>query len=58
MLSMPEGRNYSGLNIEQWLHDTTTLNDYQGEMGNQSQWQQLYFRLLHGHSVQDANFIH
>ena len=55
---MPEGRNHPGLNIEQWLHDTTTLNDYQGEMGNQGQWQQLYFRLLHGHSVQDANFIH
>ena len=51
---MPAGSNQPELNIAQWLHDTTILNDYHSEMGNQGPWEQLYFRLLNGHSVQDA----
>ena len=54
---MPEGSNQPDLNIAQWLHDTTTLNDYQREVGNEGAWEQLYFRLLDGHSVQDAKLI-
>lgn len=54
---MPEGSNPLDLNIAQWLCDTTTLYDYQREMGKEGTWEQLYFGLLHGRSVQDAKLI-
>ena len=54
---MPEGSNPPDLNITPWLHDSTTLNDYKVEMGNGGSWEQLYFRHLNGHSVQDAKLI-
>ena len=54
---MPEGSNQPDINIAQWLHDTTTLNDYQREIGNLGTWEQLYFRLRDGHAVQDAKLI-
>ena len=55
--TMPEGSNQPDLNVAHWLHDTTTLNDNHREMGIQGSWKQLYFRLLDGHSVQDAKLI-
>ena len=54
---MPEGSNQPDLNMADWLHDSTTLNDDQREMGNEGPCEQLYFRHLDGHSVQDAKFI-
>ena len=54
---MPEGSNQPDLNIALWLHDSTTLNEYQREMGNEGPWEQLYIRLLDGHSVQHATLI-
>ena len=57
LLSIPERRNQPDLIVAQWLHDTTTLNLYYREMGNEGSWEELYFRLLNGHSVQDAKLI-
>ena len=54
---MPEGSNQPGLNVAQWLHDTTTPNNYRREMGNEGSCEQLDFRLLDGHSVQDTKLI-
>ena len=57
ILLMPAGSNQPDLNIAQWLHDGTTLNDYYREMGNKCAREQFYFRLLDGHSVHDAKLI-
>ena len=54
---MPEGSNQPELNIAPCLSGTTTLNDYQREVRNEGPWEHLYFRLLDGHSVQDAKLI-
>ena len=54
---MPESSNQPDLHVAQWLYDTTTLNDYHTEIGNVGSWEHLYFKLLDGHSVQDAKLI-
>ena len=54
---MPEGSNQPDHNGAQWLHDTTILNDYQRERGNEGSWEQLYLRLLDAHAVHHAKLI-
>ena len=54
---IPAGSNQLDLHIAQSLHDTSTLNDYQEEMGNEGTWERLYCTILDGHSVQDAKLI-
>ena len=54
---MPAGSNQPDLNVVQCLHDTTTQNDYQREMGNEGTWEQVYYRVLDGQSVPDVKLI-
>ena len=36
---MSEGSNQPDLNVPQWLHDSSTLIDYQREMGTEGSWE-------------------
>ena len=38
---IPKDRNQADPNIAQWLHDTTTLDAYPREIGNEGAWEQL-----------------
>ena len=51
ILPIPEDMNQSDLHIADWLHDTTTVNNYQTDIVNEGSCVPLYVGHLDGYPV-------